>query len=47
MCSIVAHDKKQPSYEDEEISIGYGPINKNTTTESLEALGAILNFIDI
>ena len=25
MCSIVAHDKKQPSYEDEERSIGDRP----------------------
>ena len=35
------------SYEDEEISIGDRPIPKNATTESLEALGATLNFIDI
>ena len=33
MCSIVAHDKKQPLYEDEEISIEYGKIPKNKTTE--------------
>ena len=25
MCSITAHDKQQPSYEDEEISIRYIP----------------------
>ena len=35
MCPIVAHDKKQPSYEDEESNIGDRPIPKNSTTESL------------
>ena len=40
MCSIIVHDKKQPSYEDEEISIGDMPIPKNSTTEALEALVA-------
>ena len=45
MCSIVAHDKKT-EYEDEEFSIGDMPIPKNATTESLEALGDTLNFID-
>ena len=46
-CSIVAHDKKQPLYEDYERSIGDRPIPKNSTTKTLEALGATLNFIDI
>ena len=32
MCSIVAHDKKQPSYKDEKSSIGNRPIPKNVTT---------------
>ena len=32
MCSIIAQDKKQPLYEDEESSIGDGPIPKNATT---------------
>ena len=45
MCSLVAHDKIQPAYEDEEISIGNRLIPKHATTESLEALGATLNFI--
>ena len=44
---IVAHNLKKPSYEDEESSIGDRPIPKNSTTEALEALVAILNFIDI
>ena len=47
MCYIVAHDKKQPSCEYEEINIGDRPITKNATTRSLEALGDTLNFIDI
>ena len=45
MCSLVAHDKKQPAQEDEEISIGDRLIPKNATTEALESLGATLNFI--
>ena len=32
---LVAHDKKQPAYEDEEISIGDRPITKYVTTEAL------------
>ena len=32
MYSIIAHDKQQPSYEDEEISIGDRPIPNNETT---------------
>ena len=35
MCYIIEHDKKQPSYEDEEISIGDRPISKNATIEAL------------
>ena len=35
MCSIIAHDKEQPSYEDEEISIGDRPIPKNEKIEAL------------
>ena len=44
---LVAHDKKQPTYEDEETSIGYRPIPKHVTTKPLEALGAILNLNEI
>ena len=47
MCSLVAHDKIQPAYEDDEIIIGGRLIPKNSTVEALEALGANLNFIDI
>ena len=35
LCYLVAHDKKQPDYEDEEISIGDRLIPKHVTTETL------------
>ena len=35
MCSLVAHDNIQPTYEDYEIIIGDRPINKHVTTEAL------------
>ena len=35
LCYIVAHDKKPPSYEDDEISIGDRLITKHVTTEAL------------
>ena len=38
MCSLVAHDKKRPTYEDYESSLGDRRIPKNPTTESLESL---------
>ena len=47
MCSLVAHDKIQTAYEDDEISIGDRSIPKNATTKALKALGANLNFHDI
>ena len=34
MCYIVAHDKKQPDYEDDESSIGDRIIPKHITTEA-------------
>ena len=46
LCSVIAHYKKQPSYEEEEISIGDRSIPNNATTETLEALGAAFNFIN-
>ena len=33
MCSLVAHDKTLPAYEDYEISTGDRLISKNATTE--------------
>ena len=47
MCYLFAYDKIQAAYEDREISIGDRSITKNATTESLKALGATINFIDI
>ena len=41
------NDKAQPSYEDDEISIGYRSIPKNATTKSLKSLGVTTNFIGI
>ena len=45
--SLVAHDKIQPSYKDDEISIGDSPIPKNATIEALVSLSDTLNFIGI
>ena len=47
VCSIVAHDKKKPAYEDDEISIVDSLIPKHVTTGALKALGVTFNFIDI
>ena len=47
MCSLVAHDKKRPSYEYEESSIGDMLIPKHVTIEALKALGVTLNYIEI
>ena len=45
MCSIIAHDKQQPTYVDDSISDGGRSISKNATTSALQSLGATLNFI--
>ena len=45
LCYLVAHEKRQPAYEDEEISIGNRLIPKHMTTEALEALSDTLNFV--
>ena len=47
MCFIVENDKKQPAYEDDEISIRDRLITKHVTAEALEELGATFNFIEI
>ena len=47
MCSIFAHDKKQPAYEYDEKIIGDRLIPKHMTIEALEVLGATFNFIEI
>ena len=47
MCSLVAHDRLQPDYEDDVSSIGDREIPNDATIKTLEALGATFNFIDI
>ena len=47
MCSLVAHYKKQPACEYDEMFLGDRLLPKNVSTEELEALCATLNFIDI
>ena len=47
MCSLVAHDRLQPNYEYDEISIGDRAIPNDATIKTLEALGTTFNFIDI
>ena len=47
MCFLVAHDKMQPNYEDDESNLGDRSITKYATTKYLTALGATLNFIYI
>ena len=47
MCSLVANDKIQPSYEYDESSIGDRSIPKDATTKELKSLGDTINCIDI
>ena len=47
MCYLVAHDRLELDYKDDEISIGDREIPDNATTKTLESLGATINFIDI
>ena len=47
MYSLVAHDKMQTYYEDDESSIVDRSIPNDVTPKALEALGATINFIDI
>ena len=47
MCSLFAHDILELDYKQDEIIIGHREIPYNATTKTLEALGAIINFIDI
>ena len=47
MCSLVAHDKMQPYYDNDESSLGDRSIPKDATPKALTSLGATLNFIDI
>ena len=47
MCSLVANDRLQPDYKDDESSIRDMEILNDSTIKKLEALGATFNFIDI
>ena len=47
MCSLVAHDRLQLYYKDDESSIGDRSIPDDKTVKILEALGATINSIDI
>ena len=47
MCSLFAHDRLQPEYEDDISSIGDRAIPNDATIKTLELLNATFNFIDI
>ena len=47
MCSLVAHDRLQLYYKDDESSIGDREIPNDATIKTLGVLGATFNFIDI
>ena len=47
MCSLVAHDRLQNDYKDDESSIRDRAITNDATVEELKSLGATFNFIDI
>ena len=47
MCSLVANDRLEPDYKDNEISIGDREITNDATIKTLKSLSATLNFIDI
>ena len=47
MCSLVAHDRLQNDYKDDESSIGDRAIPNYSTVKALKSLGATFNFIGI
>ena len=47
MCSLVAHDRLQTDYKDNESSIGDIAIPNDATVKELKSLGATFNFIYI
>ena len=47
MCSLVAHDRLEPGYKDDESSISDRSIPNDATIKTLKSLGATFNFIDI
>ena len=46
-CSLVAHDRLQLYYKDDESSIGDRAVTTDATIKTLKALGASFDFIDI
>ena len=46
MCSLVAHNRLQDYYQDDEISICDRAIPNDATVKALKSLGATFNFID-
>ena len=47
MCYLVAHDRLEPDYKDDESSIGDREITNDETIKALKSLGATFNFIEI
>ena len=47
MCYLVAHDRLQDDYKDDESSIGDRAIPNDATVKALKSLGATFNFIHI
>ena len=47
MCSLVAHNKLQADYKDDERSIGDRAIPNDAAVKELKSLGANINFIHI
>ena len=47
MCSLVARDRLEPYYKDDESSIGDISISNDATIKTLKSLVTICNFIDI
>ena len=47
MCCLVAHDRLQPDYGDDVISIGDKEVTNDATIKTLESLGGNFNFINV
>ena len=47
MCSLVAHDRLQDDYKDDEISIGNRAIPNDATVKALKSVSNTFSFIDI
>ena len=47
MCYLVSHDRLEPDYKEDEISIGDRAIPNDATVKKSKSVGATFNFIDI